>query len=400
MAKFIYRARTSNGQLVRGTLRAATQDRAISLLRSHSLTPVEINVGQEESVLQRTIFSAVKASDLILFFRQTASMISAGVPVLQALQALAKQIDNDAFRKILEDMQYDIEAGESLSIAMSKHTKTFSPFVLGVTRTGEASGRLSSSLASISDYLERDYVFVRKVRAAMIYPAFILTAVVVLTIVMFTFVLPQLTSLFADAGVRLPWPTRVIIAITTFFHDFWPILLAGSVAIFFITRSYLKTPEGRYTMSTYVLRLPVISRLFQKVYLARLTSILHTLFTSDVPALESFALAKEAVTNRVFQRIMDDTIRSIKDGASISVVWQHEPFIPPMLTTMVGVGEKSGEVGAAFAEASRFFQREVDGILDSIVVLVEPIMVVILGIGVGIVVASVLLPIYNLVLVL
>ena len=400
MAKYSYRARTASGQLVRGTLRAATQDRAVSLLRSHSLTPVEVTAAEEVSILQRTIFGGVDTADLMLFFRQTSSMITAGVPVLQALQALSQQTSSDVFRKVLEDMSYDIEAGESLSLSMSKHPRAFTPFILGVVRTGEASGRLSQSLASISDYLEKDYIFVRKIRAAMIYPAFILSAVVVLTIIMFSFVLPQLVALFSSAGVQLPWPTRVLIAITDFFSHYWPLVITVSVAIFFIGRSYLKTTDGRYALSTYVLRLPVLSPLFQKVYLARLTSILHMLFTSDVPALESFELAKEAVTNRVFQRIMDDTIRAIKDGASISLVWQHEPYIPPMLTTMVGVGEKSGEVGAAFAEASRFFQREVDEILDSIVVLIEPILVLLLGIGVGIVVAAILLPIYNLVLVL
>lgn len=400
MAKFIYRARTASGQVVRGTLRAASEERAGSLLRSHSLTPVEITAGNESSVFQRTVFGSVKTADLILFFRQTSSMVSAGVPILQALQALAKEITNDVFRKILEDMMYDIEAGESLSIAMSKHPKAFSPFALGVVRTGEASGRLSRSLLSISDFMEKDYVFVRRVRAAMIYPVFILCAVVILVVIMFTFVLPQLVALFTDAGVQLPWPTRVVVGITHFFQNYWIILLAVLTALGFIGRSYVKTPEGRYMLSSFTLHIPIISGLFRKVYLARLTAILHTLFTSDVPALESFALAREAVTNRVFQRIMDSTIRAIKDGASISMVWQHEPYIPPMLTTMVAVGERSGEVGAAFAEASRFFQREVDGVLDSIVVLIEPLMVVFLGVGVGIVIAAVLLPIYNLVLVL
>jgi type IV pilus assembly protein PilC len=400
MAKFIYRARTADGKLVKGTLRAASEERALVLLRSHNLNPIEVVVGQEASLLNRTIGRGVSPKDLILFFRQASSMISAGVPILQALQALVKQVNKSSFKRVIEDMVYDIEAGESLSISMSKHDTVFSPFTIGVVRTGEASGRLSASLAAIGDHLEQDYNFTRRVRAAMIYPVFLLTVVIILALLMFTFVLPQLVALFADAGVTLPWPTRVLISVTTFFSRYWLLLAALGVVLGLLLRSYLKTPEGRYNLSTAVLRLPIIRRLFQKIYLARVTSVLHTLFTSDVPALESFELAKEAVGNRVFQRIMDDTIKAIKDGASISFVWQHEPNIPPMLTTMVAVGEKSGEVGLAFNQASTFFRRDVDSILDSIAVLLEPIMILILGVGVGIVVGAILLPIYNLVLVL
>lgn len=400
MAKFIYRARTIDGKLVKGTLRAASQERAIILLRSHNLNPIEVEIGQEVSILNRTVFNAVSPKDLILFFRQLGSMISAGVPILQALQALVKQVTKSSFKRIVEDMVYDIEAGESLSIAMSKHSQVFSSFAIGVVRTGEASGRLSTSLAAIGDQLEQDYNFNRRVRAAMIYPVFLLAVVFILAILMFTFVLPQLVALFADAGVQLPWPTRILIGLTNFLSRYWLVVFALVGVLGFLLRSYVRTPEGRYTVSTMVLGIPVLRKLFQKIYLARLTSILHTLFTSDVPALESFELAKEAVGNRVFQRIMDDTIKAIKDGSSISIIWQQEPNIPPMLTTMVAVGEKSGEVGLAFNQASTFFRRDVDSILDSIAVLLEPVMILILGVGVGIVVGAILLPIYNLVLVL
>lgn len=400
MAKFVYRARTADNQVVKGVLRAASEDRAMALLRSHNLTPLEISRGETDSIWNRDVLGGVNMRQLILFFRQTASMISAGVPVLQALQALRKQSSQATFVRLLEDLSYNVESGESLSIAMSKHSSVFTPFMLGVVRTGEASGRLSQSMVSIADYLEQDYNFTRKVRAALLYPVFVLTVVVILSIVMFTFVLPQLISVFADAGVQLPWPTRVLIAVTNFFRRYWILLVVVVATLVILARSYLRTNEGRFTISTWALRLPLISRLFQKIYLARLTSVLHTLFTSDVPALESLQLAREAMGNRVYQQILDDTISSVKDGAAISFVWQQEAYIPPMLTTMVSVGEKSGEVGTAFAEASRFFRRDVDVILESMAVLLEPILILILAVGVGIVVGAVLLPIYNLVLVL
>lgn len=218
--------------------------------------------------------------------------------------------------------------------------------------------------------------------------------------IVFTQVVPQLARLFQDAKVELPLPTRIVVGIATFFENYWYIIIAMAILFGIIGRSYLRTPEGRYTVSTLALRIPIIRNLFQKVYLARLTSILHTLLKSDVPILESLALARQAMGNKVYQRIMTDTIKAVQDGAPISTVWEHEPFIPPMLSTIVSVGEKSGQVAEAFQEANRFFKRDVEEILNTITVLLEPVMVILLGIGVAIIVSAVLLPIYNLVLVL
>jgi type IV pilus assembly protein PilC len=401
MAKFIYRARTAAGQMTRGTLRATSEAAATTLLRSHNLVPVEITQAEEVAWWNKQFFSShLSQRDLILFTRQLGSMIRAGVPVLQALQTLQKQDIRPTLRKLLQDITYDVESGNSLSAAMGKYDQYFSLFILGMIRTGEASGKLSQSLLLIADYIERDYSFMRKVRVALTYPIFVVVVVTLLSIVMVTFVLPQLVVLFKDAGVTLPLPTRILIGITSFFQSYWVILAVLAVAAGFLIRSYVKTPEGRYAVSTWILVLPIVNRLFRKLYLARLASILHTLFTSDVPALESLRLAREAMGNKVYQRILDSTVEAIKDGASISFVWEQEPFIPPMLTTMVRIGEKSGNVAASFAEASAFFQRDVEDVLESVSVLLEPILIVALGIGVGIVVGAVLLPIYNLVLVI
>lgn len=402
MPQFSYEARDEAGKSTHGTLRAANEDRATSLLRSHGLNPTSITLTEDETPFWQREFAgfAASAKDLILFTRQMASMIRAGVPIIETLKSLQEQVRKYSFKEVLQSMIYDVEAGDSLSNAMSKHPRTFSPFMLGVIRTGEVSGRLSESLDLVSEYIEQDYNFMRRVRIALTYPVFVLAVVVILVIIMFTFVLPQLVVLFDNTGVQLPWPTRALIAITNFMQSYW-IILAGFIVLgVVLLRSYLKTPEGRYTLSTLVLRVPLINVLFQKLYLARLTSILYTLFSSNVPALESLALAKDAVGNKVYQRILDDTINAVKDGASISYVWRNEPYIPNMLTSMVSVGEHSGEVQKAFEESNRFFKQDVEEALDSIVVLLEPILIIVLAIGVGIVAGAVLLPIYNLVLVI
>ncbi len=400
MPKYTYRARREDGTLTEGSLRAADEERAGSLLRSHQLTPVSLKSAEAVPIWQRQFFGGINIKDLILFSRQMASMIRAGVPILEALRSLARQITKHKYRQVLTEMAYDIEAGESLSNTMSKHPSAFNPFILGIVRTGEASGRLTEALDAISDYLEQDYAFRSRVRSALIYPIFLLSIVVIISFVMFTFVLPQLVTIFQDAGVALPLPTRILIGLTGFFSSYWIFILVFIAILSAILYSYLRTPEGRYTLSSVALGIPFLRKFFERLYLSRLTSILRTLFSSDVPALESLTLAKEAVSNRVYRRILEDTIEAVKDGAAISQVWQHEPNIPPMLTSMVAVGERSGNVSDSFKEASRFFKRDVDNILDAITVLLEPILIVVLGAGVGVVVAAVLLPIYNLVLVL
>lgn len=401
MAQFSYKATTADGKEVRGTLRALSEERAGGLLREHGLQPTDIKPTNETSIFNRNVLGGkISTRDLILFCRQVASMIRAGVPILQALQALGKQVDKPAFQKLLEELTYDIEGGESLSNAMAKHGNVFSVFFLGVVRTGEASGRLSESLTVLGDYIEQNYYFMRKVRSALIYPIFVLTSVVIVVILMFTFVVPQLIILFEEANVRLPLPTRILIAVTNVVNDYWYVIGLVAIALAIIARSYLKTPEGQYNFSTLMLRLPIVSTLMQKVYLSRLTSLMHTLFSSDVPILESLKLARESLGNKVYQSILDDTANAVKDGASISSVWEHEPYIPAMLTAMVGIGERSGEIEKAFKEAHYFFKRDVEEMLESVTVLLEPLLVIFLGIGVGIIVAAVLLPIYNLVLVL
>lgn len=401
MPTFTYRARQENGSLTRGTLRAANEDRATSLLRSHGLTPISLERAEEISWLHRSIGGGrVGTKELIVFFRESASMIQAGVPIIETLKALQKQSTKERLNKIIGELVYDVEAGESLSISLSKHPNTFNQFMLGIVRIGEASGKLGASLDSIATQIEEEYGFQRKIRAALIYPMFVLGLVIVLILVMFTYVLPQLVTLFQDANVVLPLPTRILISITNFLTQYWAILISILVALGLLFRSWVRTAEGRYTFSTLLLTVPVVKEIIQKIYLARMTSVLATLFASDVPVIEALTLTRESVGNRVYQRILDDTIQAIKDGASISYVWGNEAYIPAMLTTMVSVGERSGEISKSFQLANRFFSRDVSDILETITILLEPILIIVLGIGVGIIVGSVLLPIYNLVLVI
>lgn len=400
MPRFQYRARTGEGREVKGTLRATSKRGALELLRKNQLVPLQVDEQSRSSILHKTLWGGVGGKDLVMFSRQLASMISAGVTIVEALKAMQRQVTKPALQDLLQKIIYDIEGGESFSQAIGKYPATFSMFYLGVVRSGEASGRLSESLGILADYLETDYAFMRKVRSALAYPLFVLVLVAIVVSLMFIFVIPQLVILFKDANVRLPLPTRVLIWTTNLFTGYWYIFALIAVVLGLLFRSYIRTPEGKFVVSTWLLRVPFINVILQKIYLARLTSVLNTLFSSDVPIIESLNIAKFSIGNEVYQRILEGTAEAVKDGASISKVWSAEPFIPPMLATMVAVGERTGEVSKAFSESQRFFRRDVEEILDSIVVFLEPVLVIILGVGVAFVVAGVLLPIYDLVLVI
>jgi type II secretory pathway component PulF len=401
MPVYRYVARTNKGANQKGTVDAASEAKARALLGSRQLTVLSIAPEKPAAMLHRPVFGGkINGRDLILLSRQLATMVRAGVPIIEAIRTLRRQIQKPAFQALLDNVAYEIEGGASLSRALAHHPETFSLFYIGVIQTGEASGRLSESLKTLANAAERAYIFNRKIKAALMYPAFVLAAVLVVIIITFYFILPQLLELFAQTKVPLPLPTRILISFTEFSQSYWYVLLIMIAALGLIIRSYLKTPEGQYNMSAWLLQVPVINEFMRKVYLSRLTSILYTLFSSDVPVIESLKIARESIGNKVYQRILGETAEAVKGGSSMSAIWAQERHIPPMLTTMVAIGERSGEIEKAFEEAQRFFNRDVDDILESITVFLEPLLVIILGIGVGFIVAAVILPIYNLVLVL
>lgn len=335
-----------------------------------------------------------------MFSRQLAALIDAGVPILEALKVLTRQATKKPSKKLIGSIAYAVESGSSLSSSLAKYPDIFSKFYVGVVKSGEASGRLSESLDVMASYLDKNYVFTRKVRSALLYPAFVLLGVIGVVLIMFVFVMPQLAGLFADAQVDLPVSTRFLLGVSSFLGTWWHVILGVLVVLGLVARSFFRTEEGRYFAADTLLKIPVLSYLFNRIYLARLTSILDTLFRSDVPVIEVLEIAKDSIGSLVYEKILDRTIASVHDGTNISSVWKNEVYIPPLLSSMVAVGERSGRIEDSFEKSRTFFERDVEEVLESVTVFLEPLLIIMLGIGVGVVVAGVLMPIYNLVLVL
>lgn len=398
MAEYFYRARTRLGDVTKGTIKAVSSERANEMLMEHGLVPLELKDVKELGIFRRELkFGGVKIRDRAVFSRQLATMIEAGIPILQAIRVLVQQTENARLSDILREVSYEVEGGNSLSNALEKYPRVFSEFFVSMVRSGEASGRVSAALSTLADHEERDAELVRKVRTALIYPTFIIVVMIVLMIIMSAFVLPQLITLFAEANVRLPWTTRVLIAVTTFTQKFWWFILLFVGFAAYLLFAYLKTPEGRYNGSALLLRLPGMGRLLRKLYLARFSGALETLIEAEVPVVRALLISRDVLTNRVYQAIIDRTVEDVKGGSPISTALERYPEIPIMVSEMISVGERSGQLAQAFGAIHRFFRRDVDDALANLTALIEPVVIVLIGIGVAILLSAVLMPIYQLV---
>lgn len=398
MPEYFYRARTRLGDVTKGTIKAASSERANKMLSEHGLVPLELQDVRERGVWRRELkFRGVKIRDRAIFARQLATMIETGIPILQALRILVQQTESARLSDILREVSYNVEAGGALSSALEKTPSVFSEFFVSMVRSGEASGRVAGALNTLADHEESDAELLRKVRAALTYPAFVVLVMIILVIIMAAFVLPQIVALFLEAGVPLPLPTRALIAVTTFFQGYWWFVIALVALATYLLGTYLRTPEGRYNGSAFVLRLPVLGGLARKLYLARFAGALQTLLDAEVPVVRALLIARDVLSNRVYQSIIDGTVEEVKGGSTISSALERYPEIPLMVSEMVSVGERSGRLGAAFGSVHRFFRRDVDSALSNLTTLLEPLVIVLIGIGVAVLLVAILMPLYGLV---
>ncbi len=398
MAEYAYRAKTRQGNVTKGTIKAPTVEQASAMLAEHGLIPLELQDMKELTLFQREFtFSRVKVRDRAIMARQLATMIAAGIPILQALRILVVQTENAKLADILREVSYDVEGGESLSNAMEKYPKVFSDFFVSMVRSGEVSGRVADTLTELADHEERDYELMRKVRSALIYPIFVVSAMILLGVVVTIFVIPQLVDLFQQSGVTLPLVTRALIAFSGFITSYWWFVILFIAVAVYLFGSYARTPEGVYTLGAILLRLPIFGTLMRKLYLARFAGSLKTLVESEVPVIRALLISRDVLGNRVYQTIIDRAVEDVKNGSTISAALEKFPEIPLMVSQMISVGERSGQLGNSLEAVHRFYRREVDDTIQNFSQLIEPIVIVVLGLGVGLLIAAVLMPIYQLV---
>ncbi len=392
-----YLATTPEGEKHSGTIEAADMEIAISSLQAKNLIIVSLVPAEKTKFIWSNLkfFERASTREIVILSRQLSILFEAKVPALVSFKLLANETENPLLRRKLIEVINDIQGGISMSQAMVKHPEVFSRFYVSMVRSGEESGRLEETFSFLADYLERSYELASKAKNALIYPAFILLTLTTVLILMLVFVIPRLTDILKEAGQEIPFYTKILIGLSDFFRNFGIFLLIGLViGIVFLWR-YSRTKKGRLVMSRFQLSVPFIGKLYKKFYLSRITDNLETSMSSGISAVRALEIAADVVGNSVYNKILLDSVNEIKGGRSISEALAKYEDIPPMVSQMIRIGEESGKLNFILKTLGRFYKKEVDNSVDAIVSLIEPIMIVVVGIAVGAFIVSIIGPIYN-----
>ncbi len=395
-----YQAIDAEGRTSEGTVDAQSEDMAVTSLQRRGLTIVSITStgGSKQNIL--TMFTwggGVSGRDVVLLSREISTLFEAQVSALRVFQLLAEQAEKAQMREALIQISDDLQAGENLSRALEKHPKLFSDFFVSMVRAGEETGKLDQTFAYLADYLDRSFELTSRARNALIYPAFVLVTFIAVVILMLTFVIPKITPILTESGGSLPVYTQLVISLSMFFVDYGVFLLIAIIIGGFALVRWMQTPSGKLEVDRMKLSLPFVGDLYRKLYLARLADNMHVMLSSGIAAVRALEISASVVDNTVFRGILSDAADAVKTGSSMSAALRHNPReIPPILTQMIQVGEETGELGSVLERLSKFYQREVNSAVDTLVSLIEPALIVALAVGVGFLLASILVPIYNL----
>ncbi|MDO8579464.1 MAG: type II secretion system F family protein [bacterium] len=394
---FNYKAIDQKGSENRGSIDAITLEVAISSLQRRGLVIESINPADKKSFFQKdfSMFSRVSNKDVVVLSRQLATLFAAQVSALRVFRLLASETENLMLAKTLTAVADDLQAGSAISKALAKHPKVFSEFYVNMVRSGEESGKLDQVFIFLADHLDRSYEVNSKARNALIYPAFVVFTFVVVMILMLTVVIPKISTILTDSGQEVPIYTKIVIGLSHFFVTYGVFILAAVVIGGFFLYRFLKTPAGRLSLDDIKIKIPFVKNLYQKLYLSRISDNMNTMLVSGIPMVRALEITSEVVSNEIYKRALIDAMEAVKGGRSVSDALAEKRIIPGIMIQMIKVGEESGELGSILKTLSDFYDREVVNAVDTLVDLIEPIMIVLLGLGVGFLLASVLIPIYN-----
>lgn len=396
---FNYEAVDSTGAPKNGSIDAVNVDVAISSLQRRGLVLTTIKEeGGSKSFLSKNIslFDRVSNKDTVILSRQLATLFEAQVSALRIFRLLGSETDNQVLGKKLTTIADDLQSGNSISGALSKHPKVFSEFYVNMVKAGEESGKLDETFQYLADYLDRTYELASKVKSALIYPAFIVVTFITVMILMFTMVIPKISGILTESGVEIPVYTKVILGISNFLVSYGFVLIAVLILGGFFFVRFIRTPVGQVAFDRFKLSIPYISTLFKKLYLSRLSDNMSTMLTSGIPMVRALELTSSVINNKIYQGIITESVNAVRGGKTLSESLSNNPSeIPGIMVQMMRVGEETGEVGTILKTLARFYTREVTTAIEALVSLIEPLMIVMLGGGVAILLASVLIPIYN-----
>ena len=395
---FKYKAIDAEGQNKEGEIDAPSRDAAISGLQRRGLVIISIAEESEaKSIFQISFFERVSNKDVVILSRQIATLFEAQVSALKSFTMLAANSENKLLSRKLTTVSDDLQAGISISGSLAKHPDVFSDFYVNMVRVGEETGKLNQTFLHLAEYLDRQYALTSKTRNALIYPVFVIITFFVVMTLMFVVVIPKLSSIILDSGQEVPFYTKVVIAISDLFVNYGFFVLIFLVLMGIWTWRMSVTDKGKRYLDSLKLSMPAVGNLYKKLYLSRITDNLNTMLSSGVPIVRAIDITAEVVGSYAYKGVLVEVADGVKSGLTLSVAFtKHKQEIPGILVQMVQVGEETGSLGNILKTLTDFYKREVDDAVDTLVGLIEPVMIVVLGLGVGILLVSVLKPIYNL----
>jgi len=377
---------------------ASSKEAALTVLQKYDFYVTFLEETGLEPVWAKRIkfLERISKQEIAIFSRQLAIMFKSKVPIIETLYTLAKQTKNVSFREKISKIAGEVEGGTSLSQALALYPRLFSYFYTSMVKSGEVSGKLSQSLEYLADHIEREYSFQSKLRGAMVYPLFVLFVFMAVVSVMVIFIIPKMAEVLTESGQQLPLLTKTIINLSFFFKNWALVIISILAGLIFSLFRYSKTPEGKKFFDTFLLKLPVLGDLFKKIYISRFSESLSTLITAGLPISQALEITGEIVGNDVYLAIITQTKDEVRKGEQISSVFEKYPqFVPPILFQMTLTGEKTGNLDETLMDVVNFYRKETEQKINSLIGLLEPLMIIFLGGLVGIIVASILMPLYQ-----
>lgn len=398
MPIFSYKAKDNAGAVRRGIVEASSIIQASEVLHQSGMVVLTLDPEARAFELEHYLpfLGRVSNKELVLFSRQLSTLINAKVPIIQALTILEQQVSSHRLRTIISKMTEEIEGGKSLSEVIAAYPNTFSSLYVNLIKAGELSGTIDNALTYLADQQERDYALVSKIRGAMTYPLFIITAMVIVGTLMFIFVLPQMISVLKEAGAELPLTTRILILVTEALQKYWTIMLGALAALIVGSQIYLRSVGGRLVWDIVKLKLPIFGPLLEKIYMNRFARNLSTLIAGGIPIVTALHTVGGIVGNTVYQQIIEEAASEVETGKSIASVFAEKGEVPIIVSQMIKIGEQTGSLEEILKKLGNFYDKEVENTLNTLTTLIEPVVMILLGLGVAVMVAGILLPIYNL----
>lgn len=394
---FKYKVVDDKGMNKEGEIDASSRDNAISGLQRRGFIIVSIGESNEKgSFFKKSFFEKVSTKDIVILSRQISTLFEAQVSALKAFTMLSSNAENKLLGRKLNQVCDDLQAGFPISGALARHPDVFSNFYVNMVKAGEESGKLNETFAHLADYLDRQYALTSKTRNALIYPVFVIVTFFVVMTLMMTIVIPKLSSIILDAGQEIPLYTKVVIAISNIFVHYGFIILIFLVLLGVWLWRLSTSPAGKRYLDRIRFSIPAVGNLYRKLFLSRIADNLDTMLVSGIPIVRSIEITSNVVTSHIYKDVLNAVIEDVKSGSSLSIAFGRYPEeIPNIMVQMIKVGEETGQLGKILKTLGDFYKREVDNAIDTLIEMIEPAMIVVLGFGVGLLLVSVLMPIYN-----